>query len=161
MKTQAEIVDRLVERRKDDHFGFEWQQYASALDRHHIGPFLHEGVVPDEWKPGWTAANLFGEMKDYMQFAWDKANNCRGISANRSVMYYVAWLWLNGDDAASAAVQKEFDGNYCFYGKPILAAICEFYGWDWKQWDDGKWRTSEDGSAAGPPEQPIFSLGVR
>jgi hypothetical protein len=74
-------------------------------------------------------------MLEYMPFAWDKANDMRGLSAGRSVQHFVGWTWLAGDDELSAWCDD--NSNYQHYGKEILVRICEHYGWDWRQWDDG------------------------
>lgn len=79
---------------------------------------------------------------DYMPFAWDKANNCRGLSAARSISHMRNWLWLLGNDELSEKIQ-----DYTHYGKPQLVMICELFGVDWKQYDDGFWRESEDSEA--------------
>jgi hypothetical protein len=68
-----------------------------------------------------------------MDFAWDKANNGRGISANRSIAHYQAWLWLLGVEWCDTLMD-----DYEFYGKPQLIRICEYLGLDPKQWDDGE-----------------------
>ena len=67
-----------------------------------------------------------------MEFAWDKANNCRGISASRSIDHYSVWIWLLGDEDKLSDIR-----DYEYYGKPQLVEICELYGWDHSKWDDG------------------------
>lgn len=142
MKTQQEIIDRFNERKQNDFFGFEVGEYVNCLDYEHAKSLdiVKEEVTKDQWEKDankYTRESLLERMKDYMEFAWDKANNCRGISANRSIMHYIAWIWLLGDDEFSAKVEQEFEDNYEHYGKEILEMICEYYGWDWKQWDNG------------------------
>jgi len=147
--TVDEILARTLARRKDDMFGFEWHEYVEYLPFDKAKPLLLDGteVTETEWKklqPELTEAAVLEKMRKYMPFAWDKANGCRGLSSNRSIMHYIAWTWLHGDAEFSEEIQKEFDENYCMYGKPILVKICERYGWDWKQWDDDRWRNGED-----------------
>ena len=90
---------------------------------------------------------IISQVHDYMPFAWDKANECKGLSAWRSMEHMSAWLWMLGEDLAAEDIEE-----YDFYGKPQLAAICEHFGWDWKQWDWGGWVNSEEG----PVEQPYI-----
>ena len=91
-------------------------------------------------------------MRRYMDFAWEKANHRRGLSAGRSITQMSAWLWLLGRDAAAEQI-RDYDQS----GKPRLRAICEAFGWDWKQWDDGEW--SNDEAAAGtPPPAEVEAL---
>ena len=65
----------------------------------------------------------------------------------RSIEHMKAWLWLLNDPLGA-----RLDDLYRHYGKPCLRAICEKYGWDWRQWDDGSWRNDEDGPGLSPEE---------
>ncbi len=137
-RTQDEILNQYHARKDGDVLGFEVQEYLFHLDYDHVKEFLKEGVTEKEWglQPC-TRDAVLAKMKDYMEFAWDKANNRRGISANRSVMHYIAWIWLAGDDEFFKEINSDFENDYHFYGKPILEKICKKYGWDYSQWDDG------------------------
>jgi len=133
MRTQEEIVKRFGERKKNDMFGFEISEYIKYLDYEHAKPFLKDGTKEKDWEP--EKVTPAEKIKDYMKFAWEKANGCRGISAGRSLSHMVAWLWLDGQDK----FLKEWHNleDYEYYGKPQLIAICKLYGIDWKQYDDG------------------------
>ena len=74
-----------------------------------------------------------------MGFAWDKANNRRGLSSGRSIDHMRTWLWLDGKDDLAEQIE-----DYEYYGKPQLVAVCNEYGIDWKQYDDGEWVNNED-----------------
>ena len=89
-----------------------------------------------------------GDMFAYLPFAWDKANHCLGLSAARSMEHMSSWLWLLGHDRASEQVLE-----YDLYGKPWLRAVCEAFGWDWRQWDDGCWKDCEEEEGSPPPEK--------
>ena len=93
---------------------------------------------PDSYKPeckskcpNLTKKNVIKVMKNYMSFAWDKANNKRGISANRSIDHFKGWLWLLGDEEGIEYLKA----NYASYGKPGLTYICKKYGF--KNEDNG------------------------
>lgn len=152
MKTQEEILQQIQERKDQDFLGFEWEEYVRFLYFDHAKPFLKSEFTKKssskkEWNRDVSVAsheNLLDTMKSYMDFAWDKANNCRGISANRSILHYFAWLWLAEEDELLGKVKKEFDENYHHYGKPILEIICDHFGWDWKQWDNGRRSDTEE-----------------
>lgn len=133
MRTQEEIVKRISERKGGDLLGFEKNEYIYFLDYEHAKPFLKDGSKPENWRQEKREPAKI--IKNYMSFAWDKANNCRGISASRSLRHMVAWLWLDGQDE----FLKEWHNleDYEYYGKPQLIAICGLYGIDWKQYDDG------------------------
>lgn len=139
MQTQEAILERIKERTKEDFFGFETSDYVGGLTFENAKPFLKDEVTFDQWKPEYTTRDeVIAKILDYMPFAWDKANGKRGLSANRSLSHMIAWIWLAGDNEFAAKVDSEFDNNYEFYGKNILAMICDFYGWDASLWDDGE-----------------------
>ena len=86
-----------------DIFGFIRTDLICTLPYEHAKPFLNEEVNKEEWelKSCPRPTGVLAEMKKYMNFAWDKANNCRGLSACRSLMHMQAWLWLLGEDEVS------------------------------------------------------------
>lgn len=137
MRTQEEIKQRFLERKDEDFLGFEVDEYLMAMTRENLESLRGNGVSKDvdlsEYEPLWSCdEELVETCRDYMSFAWEKANDCRGISANRSIYHYIAWLWLLGED--------EFDdlmNDYEYYGKPQLVRICNYLDLDPKEWDDG------------------------
>jgi len=138
MRTQEEIVARIESRKGNDFFGFEVDEYILFLDYTHAKPYLEDGVTENGWEQeNHTPIEI---IIDYMPFAWEKANNCRGMSANRSISHFIAWLWLDGD---SGWLDKDYDNHYKYYGKPQLVKICEKYGIDWHKLDDDRWANSE------------------
>ena len=128
MRTKEEIIKRIEERRSVDFFSFEWPYYLNLLTYEEAKPFLDPDCDGKDWEVK-TLDEIKQDAIEYMPFAWEKANNCRGISAWRSISHYIAWLWLLGED---------FDdiGDYEFYGKPQLIRICEYLGLDHTEWDD-------------------------
>ena len=133
MRTQEQIVQQIEKRKSDDFLGFEIDEYLRFLDYEYVKQYLKEGTKPEQWgEPSEnTTEGILKIMLDYMPFAWDKAKNCRGISASRSISHYKAWIWMLDDGF-------EFDeDSYCHYGKDLLRAICKQYGWNPNQWDDG------------------------
>ena len=142
-RTQDEIVERIELRRGRDLLGFEISEYIGFLDFDHARPYLKPETTKEEW-PTDGQADPIQTMCDYMPFAWGKANDCRGISANRSVYHCIAWLWLASEEDELKWIETEGWSGYQHYGKEILAHICEHFGWDWKLWDNGRWVNSED-----------------
>jgi hypothetical protein len=137
LPTQEEIVARYRERVPHDPLGFEVPEYLLALNLEHAKPMLKPGMKA--WKPIYqTRDDVLQTMKEYMPFAWDKANGQRGISTVRSLMHYVAWLWLIGELELAEAIE-----DYTHYGKPQLVRICELFKWNWRRWDDDRWASSE------------------
>jgi hypothetical protein len=140
-RTQNEILVRIEAIKKDDFLGFQTSELFFALDFEHGKPFVRDGVTKEEYED--TRKKAKGHepveaLKLYMPVAWTKANDCRGISANRSIDHIISWLWLAGEDNLLARVEDEYDLHYEFYGKPILEMVCEHFGVDWKVLDNGK-----------------------
>jgi len=134
LRTQEEIIKRIEVRKKDDLLGWEINEYICYLDYENAKPYLKKDVTKESWGNR-KEKEPVKKIKEYMDFAWEKANDCRGISAGRSLMHMRAWLWLDSQDE----FLKKWNNleNYEFYGKPQLKAICELYGIDWKKFDDG------------------------
>lgn len=148
-RTQDEIVARIKARKEHDFFGFEVSEYVNYLDYAHAKEFLKPETTQEQWgKTG--VRSPAGAIKNYMPFAWDKANNCRGISAGRSICHMIAWLWLDGKDWAEIE-------NYQYYGKPQLVRICEEYGIDWRPLDDNRWTNNEGSKGISADE----ALGIK
>jgi len=66
-------------------------------------------------------------MKNYFEFAVEKAIDERGISASRSIAHYETWIWLLGDDEFLNEIKNT---KYEPYGMPMLIKIGEWYGFD-------------------------------
>jgi hypothetical protein len=136
-RTNEEIIARLREIDSRDALGFESGDLMIRLPLELAREFLKPEYDGADWKvyPRDRESVIAG-MLNYMPFAWEKANNCRGISAYRTLCHYTSWLWLIGEDLGDLL-------SYEFYGKPQLIAICERFGWDHKQWDDGRRRNTD------------------
>ena len=139
-RTQIEIMNRINEVAEHDFFGAQTGDLISFLDFDHAQGFIKEGTTREQWeaitKAITSPANC---IADYMGFAWGKANNRRGLSAGRSIDHMRAWLWLDGKDDLAKQIE-----DYEYYGKPQLVAVCDEYGIDWRQYDDGEWVNNEN-----------------
>jgi len=124
MRSQDDIVRRFEERKNDDPFGFEVTEYIYAMDLEHATPYLNEGVT--DWKAETKDETLAKAIK-YLTFAFGKAEDERGISANRSIQHYIAWLWLLEEDDLLKRVKHEYDTNYHAYGIHILHMIGDHF----------------------------------
>ncbi len=139
-RTQQEIVERIEAVKDADFFGVMSGDLLSYLDFEHARAYLVEGATADQWREACEADGVKTpdqRIRDYMPFAWEKANNCRGLSASRTIDHMRAWLWLDGVEWFDEITR------YSHYGKPQLVRICEHYGIDWQSLDDGSWRQSE------------------
>ncbi|AXQ68437.1 hypothetical protein HOT99_gp180 [Caulobacter phage CcrBL10] len=154
-RSTAEIIARIeaLENDLSDFFGFQKGDLICYLPFDDAKRWLNDKASADAWEPNVnTPEAIKSSIYDYMSFAWDKANNCRGLSAGRSIDHMKAWLWLLGEDEAWVEALRL--DNYNMYGKPQLRAICERFGWDWTKWDDGSWTNSEGEAGYGPDQVP-------
>ena len=138
--TKEEVDKRYDERGEGDIIGFETDEYLIYMSFDKLRTIVKPEMSDDDLREAMSELSrdhMLDTMREYMAFAWEKANNMRGISANRSIEHYVAWTWLAGDAGLSAEIGDMAWNEYCYYGKPILERICNFYGWDYGLWDDG------------------------
>ena len=135
MRTDEEIVARIEARKAEDFSGFETTDLLIRLPFEAALPYLNvktKAAGSEKWKQAPRDREaVLKEMLEYMPFAWEKANDCRGLSAGRTMNHYMAWVWLAGDDLGDLT-------DYQYYGKDNLVKICNHYGWDSSQWDDGE-----------------------
>lgn len=135
MRTQKEILERIKEIEEHDFFGFQIENLIIRLNFKNAKPWLKNDAKESDWEvKSSDPEDIKTEMLDYMSFAWDKANNFRGLSASRSMDHYTSWVWLMGDNDVKDIGNLQ---DYEFYGKDNLCRICEYYDWDANQWDDG------------------------
>jgi hypothetical protein len=133
MRSQSEIVSRIESINEGDFFGFRTSDLVYFLDFEHAKPYLQPTVTAATWTPNPSDRDsILKAMEEYMEFAWDKANNGRGISAGRSMDHYTEWVWMLGDEDVIGDLRE-----YEYYGKDNLVKLCEHYGWDHTKWDDG------------------------
>lgn len=133
MKTQNEVIGfiKLLSIINNDTFAWIRESIVPALDFDNAKKVLKfkQGVTSDKWdkvsRRLITDQDVINAMTEYLPFAWNKADNERGISANRSIEHYIGWLWLISDDMYDK-VSHEYEHNYCDYGKPILKMIDDF-----------------------------------
>lgn len=124
-RTQEEIVARIEEVSKDDFFGAKRTDLLQFLSYENAKSSLKEEVTAEDWSKNQkecTKENIVAEIKNYMPFAWDKANDKRGISAGRSQDHMEAWLWLLNDPEL---YEKWESTEYNYYGKEKLNVICK------------------------------------
>jgi hypothetical protein len=123
MRTDAEIVAQIKARTAKDVFGIETGDLLGVLPFSSAQEFLKPGVTTDEFgSPSErTREAVLKAMHEYMDFAWGKALDHRGISAGRSVFHFRALVWLLGDEDYGAI---EWD-DFAQYGAPVLKAICD------------------------------------
>lgn len=130
MKTNYDIMVRISEIATDP-FRFELDNLVLCLDYEYAKPFLKSGTTESEWgldkiSPSEEAVTVC--MRDYMQFAIEKAYGHRGLSASKSILRFRAWLWLVGGN--HLLMFAEDSDNYAPYGMPILKSICDKFNFE-------------------------------
>lgn len=120
----SEIKTRLQERDVDLPFDFGKMQLVACLPYEDAVPYLKDEVAkedfgemtPDGDLRGWA----LGEIKWYLDFAFMKAENKRGLSAMRSVQKIREWVWLLDDED----LYREYvEAEYQPYGLPKLRLV--------------------------------------
>lgn len=108
------------------------QDIAEALPFEDVKEMLHEDFlsksdVEELWEKDRlkTRQDVVNKMKNYLDFAWEKANDERGLSADRSIQHYIAWSWLIDDELYNKLVHM-YETEYGEYGKNILSYIEEW-----------------------------------
>lgn len=145
-KTPAEIVARIKAVQADDWMGTQINDLIVYLPFADAQQFLKPEAKAEEWEQ--LDADPMKSVKEYLSFAWEKANNCRGLSAGRSIDHLKSWLWLAG---YGALVQSHFQ-DYERYGKKQLVIASVLSGFDWRSHDNGEWVNSEDGPSLSEEE---------
>lgn len=122
MKTASELCS-WVESNKDDVLGFMRSAAAEVVPFSAIPKswLKDDATPPDGPEVEYNRETVLDRMREYMDFAWEKALDERGISASRSIHRYQAWCYALGE-------YDDIDWDaYDSYGKPILRQLCEKY----------------------------------
>lgn len=143
MKSAQQIKDQF-EKWKDEFLSFRAGDILKALSLEDVRPYLKDDF-DGEWTQLKTDEDVKAKILDYLPFAWEKANGCRGLSAGRSISHISAWLWLLGHDDLAEEIE-----DYSMYGKPQLVKVSEMFGFDWRAHDNNSWvnNEGEDGITA-------------
>ena len=141
-RTIKEILDRIDAIKNDDFFGAQLSDLIDFLPFEQAKPFLKDDVTPEQWQglqstP--TSDVIRKKAAEYLPFAWEKANGCRGLSAGRSIDHMRAYLWMLNDGSLERMEEIEYE----HYGKEQLIFASDHVGFDWKAHDDGI-RTNTD-----------------
>lgn len=124
MKTINEILENYekYETFMDDRFGKRLCSFLTIEQMDKIGFALND--ENKDYKPKeWTEENILSQLKEDVEFGWEKACDERGISS--SLMYEVVKSWCKVLENGL----EDYDG-YNPYGKPLFKAVANKYGWD-------------------------------
>lgn len=129
--------DEIVEKYKDvkaeeSFFDFRPEVLIQFLTFESAKPFFKPEYVAEveagtkEWTYVDTIEEAAQDFLDYMNFAWGKAEDERGISASRSIQKLSMWLWIMGREDLADIIHK--DSLYNPYGAPALIEVCRLMG---------------------------------
>ena len=138
-------IKKVMERaNKIDPFGITMADPVEFMTFEQARPYLTEDAIEkyESGKEKWTyekytPENVSNKIKDYIEFAWDKANDGRGLSAYRSLLHFSNWFYMFGNEPCDELAESLLD--YEYYGKPWLVIISELLDIDWRKYDDGWW----------------------
>lgn len=128
MRTQEEIMERFE--KADDLFGTQKGDLIDYMTFENAKPYLQEEYVAkvengeEKWE---MKTDPKKEILEYLDFAYDKAEGERGLSAGRSMLHFRTWIWLD-DESFYNEVINLID-NYTNYGIPALNRISKRYGY--------------------------------
>lgn len=118
MKTLNEILDNYKDYEVflDDRFGARLSQFLTQEQLEKIG-FKWNSEEPYPEPKEWTRENILAQLKQDVEFGFEKALDRRGISA--SLMFYVVLHW---NQVLEEGLEDYSEDNYPMYGLPLFKA---------------------------------------
>lgn len=125
MKTLNEILDNYKDYAVvlDDRFGSRLAKFLTEEQLEKIG-FKYDGDEPYPEPKEWTRENILVQLKEDVEFGFEKALDKRGISA--SLMFAVVLGW---NRVLEEGLEDYPEDNYAMY-LPLFKATAEKYGWE-------------------------------
>ena len=127
MKTKEYIIENYAEFETfiQDRFGTRFLKFLPVEEWDEIG-FKFTGdesnkPVPKEW----TRENILAQLKEDVEFGFEKALNKRGLSSN--MMFEVVRAW---NKVLEEGLEDWDEDNFEQYGLPLFKATAVKYGWD-------------------------------
>lgn len=126
MRTQGDILARIKSAEGEDFLGFRRDVLIDALDYEHAKQYLKPDVTAEQWAESQltTDEKTLDALKSYLEFAWSKAEDHRGISAGRSIEKLTEYAWLLGRDDVVHDIEA---APYPQYGCPKLAVVARAF----------------------------------
>ena len=126
MKTIEQILGNYEEYQTalEDRFGRRLCDFLTVEQMSQIGfAYRNEEDAKAHTPIPFTEENVLKQLKEDVEFGWEKACNQRGISS--SLMHAVVEAWC-------IVLENGMAGSvpYAPYGKPLFKAVAEKYGFD-------------------------------
>lgn len=127
MKTKEEILSNYSNWSTflDDRFGSRLIQFLTEEEMAKIGFELKDEYKGKHEAKEWTKENILAQLKEDVAFGFEKALNCRGISA--SLMFDVVLKW---NRVLEDGLEDWDENEYAMYGLPLFKATAVKYGWE-------------------------------
>lgn len=109
----------------DDRFGSRLTQFLSEEEMGKIGFSLKDEYKGKHEPKEWNKENILEQLKEDVEFGFEKALDCRGISA--SLMFDVVLKW---NRVLEDGLEDWDENEYAMYGLPLFKATAVKYGWD-------------------------------
>jgi len=123
MKTKEEILKAVENGKKSeslDSRDFErLSDYFSVSEWKAFGFSLKEGQEAPKVKE-WTKENILKDLKEDLDFGFDKVLGQRGLSAGAMNDVVKMWMWVLNDEL-------QYHSDYAQYGLPLLKAVALKY----------------------------------
>ncbi len=123
-------IDQIIENYKEygtfleDRFGKRLCQFLTIEQMERIGfRYTDETATSNHVVIPFTEENVIAQLKNDVEFGWEKACDERGISASLMFDVVIAWCKVleNG---------LHIDAQYNPYGKPLFKDVAEKYGFE-------------------------------
>lgn len=128
IRTQEEIKERFEA--SNDMLGTQQGDLIKYMTFENAKPYLIDEYVKqvEDGEKEWIQnTDPKKDILDYMDFAYDKAEGERGLSAGRSMLHFKTWIWLDNKEFYDEII--DMIDNYSNYGIPTLNKIAEHYGY--------------------------------
>lgn len=124
MKTYADLIEMMKKPECfDGRDSGRLSMFIKKEDLIKLG--VEEEKLKDHKPLEYTRKNVLKQLKDDLEFAFEKALNKRGISS--SLMFYVIKMW---NDILEDGLENWSEDDYAMYGLPLYKATALKYGFD-------------------------------
>jgi len=123
MKTKEQVLSLYKQQTLDRRDIFNLAQYLTEDEFITFGLELKEKKgqhVPKTW----TRENILDDLKQDVDFGFEKALNQRGLSSSFQYTVVKMWNWILEEGL------ENFNGGYAQYGLPLFKAAAIKYGFD-------------------------------
>lgn len=123
MLTQEQVLEAVRGGREPEAFdGRDYGRLVQFFAAEHLETFGYKLNDGKPWEPKpWTEEAVIAQLREDVEFGFEKALNRRGLSANCMAAVVRMWMWI----LEQADI---LEVNYPQYGLPILKAVAVRYG---------------------------------